>query len=410
MTHLDPSPSSASPPDAEAPVPGRRPGLRRALLLFLGALLTAGFYPGLAYAVRTFTHESTDDAFLDAHVVAVAPRVAGQVQAVHVQENQSVKGGDAVVELDPRDFEVRLAQKRDASTSAVANLEAARAGLALVQARLETAKATERQEQANADAARAKSHLAQAELRRNETLLHTGVVSQGDYDRALADADSTAADLRAAERKADATALQVTEARAQIGLAETMLAGAVARAKQARTEEQAADLDLSYTRIAAPSDGRVTRKAVEPGAYVQTGQSLFALVPTELWVTANFKETELTHMKQGQPVAIRIDAYPEKSWPGHVDSFMAGTGARFSLLPPENAVGNFVKVVQRVPVKILFDAPLEPGLALGPGMSVLPEVRTSDFTASRPVLGLAALALAWVTTLGLARVIDHVRD
>ena len=205
-------------------------------------------------------------------------------------------------------------------------------------------------------------------------------------------------------------ASQVKEAHAQIGVAEALLESALAKIKQTRTDEQAADLDLSYTRIFAPADGLVTRKAVEPGAYVQVGQSLLALVPTNFWVTANFKETQLAHLRPGQPAEIHIDAHPDRPWRGHVDSIMAGSGARFSLLPPENAVGNFVKIVQRVPVKILFDETPDPALSLGGGMSVVPEVRTSTFSAPSALLWLVAVVLAVLATLGLARVVAHVRD
>lgn len=388
----------------------RRPVARLAFLLIAGVLLAIGFFYGLEYTVRTFTHESTDDAFLEAHIVAVAPRVPGQVQAVHVKENQRVRQGEALVEIDPRDYEVRLAQKRAATASADANLASAKAGLALVKARYETAQATERQEQANAEAARARSQRAQADLKRSETLRQTAVVSQEEFDRARADAESTAADLRAAEQKAAATASQVAESHAQIGVAETVLEGMATKTKQAQTDQEAAELDLSYTRIIAPCDGQVTRKNVEPGNYVQVGQSLLALVTTNLWVVANFKETQLTHLRAGQPAEIRIDAYPERRVRGHVDSFQAGSGARFSLLPPENAVGNFVKIVQRVPVKLYFDEPLDPAMSLGPGMSVVPEVRTSAFTVSPAMLWAGAFLLAILTTLGLARVIAHVRD
>src|ERR1035437_9008163 len=235
----------ATPETALKVNPPRRPGRRLALLMVAGVLLTVAFYYGLEYMVRAFTHESSDDAFLDAHVVAVAPRVAGQVRAVYVMENQSVKSGDSLLELDPRDYEVRLAQKRAAGGGADANLNAAKAAVALVKARFETAKATERQERANADAARPKSQRAQADLKRNEALRQTGVVSPGEFDRVRADAESAAADLRAAEQKAEATTSQLAEAGAQIGVAETLLEGAATRTTQARTDEQAAELDLS---------------------------------------------------------------------------------------------------------------------------------------------------------------------
>jgi membrane fusion protein, multidrug efflux system len=383
----------------------------RVLLLFMvGALLTVGFFYGLRYTVRTFTHESTDDAFIQAHVVSVAPRIAGQIQAVHVNDNQLVKKGDALLELDPRDYEMRLAQKRDSVDAANANLDSAKAGLALMKARLETAEANQRQEKAHADSSRATADRAQSDLKRYEILREKGVVSAGEFDRVSAEAESAMADRIAGEQKADAATSQVAEARAQVSLTLTMVNSALTKTKQAGTDKSASELDLSYTRIAAPCDGRVTRKAVEPGDYVQVGQSLLALVPTNVWIVANFKETQLADMRPGQLAEIHIDAYPDKNWHGHVDSIMAGSGASFSMLPPENAVGNFVKVVQRVPVKILFDDPPEPDLALGPGMSVIPLVRTSTFALPNMVLWAGALVLAVLATLGLVRVIAHLQN
>jgi membrane fusion protein, multidrug efflux system len=397
-------------PEAESQKNQPRPAARLILLLAVGVVLTIAFFYGLDYTVKAFAHESTDDAFIQAHVVSVAPRVAGQIQAVHVQDNQLVKQGDALVELDPRDYEVRLSQKQEAADAANDNLSSAQAGLALMKARLETADAGQRQERAAADSSRATAERAQSDLKRYELLQQTGVVSPGEFDRVRAEAESAKANLAAADQKAEVATSQVAEARAQVSLAVTMVEAALTRTKQARTDQAAADLDLSYTKITAPDDGRVTRKAVEVGNYVQVGQSLLALVPTNIWIVANFKETQLTHMRLGQPVEIHIDAYPAKNWLGHVDSIMAGSGASFSLLPPENAVGNFVKIVQRVPVKILFDEPLDPAMSLGPGMSVIPAVRVSGFTLPTVALWAGALVLAVLATLGLARVIAHLRD
>jgi membrane fusion protein (multidrug efflux system) len=387
-----------------------QPAARLILLFMAGTLLTVGFFYGLQYTVMSFTHESTDDAFIQAHVVSVAPRVAGQIQVVHVNDNQLVKKGDALVELDPRDYEMRLAQKRDAIAAANANLESAHAGLALMKARLETAEANRRQEKAHADSSRATADRAQSDLKRYELLRENGVVSAGEFDRVRAEAESAIADRIAGEQKEDAATSQVAEARAQVSLTLTMVNSALTKTKQAGTDKDSSELDLSYTRIAAPCDGRVTRKAVEPGDYVQVGQSLFALVPTNVWIVANFKETQLADVRTGQSAEIHIDAYPGKSWQGHVDSIMAGSGASFSMLPPENAVGNFVKVVQRVPVKILFDDPPVPDLTLGPGMSVIPSVRTSAFALPAMALWIGALVLALLTTLGLARVIAHLQN
>jgi membrane fusion protein (multidrug efflux system) len=369
---------------------GRRPLVRQGALLIVGVVLAGLFHFGLDYVVKAFTHESTDDAFLEAHVVAVSSRVAGQVQTVPVKDNQFVKRGDLLLELDPQDYEVSLNQKRIGVASAEASLDSAKAGLELMQARLNTAMATQRQEQANAEAARATAERAQADLKRAESLHETGVMSQGEFDGVQADAKSARANFTAAERKADAATSQVAEARAQVGVAETLVVSMLARIQQSRVDQQAADLNLSYTKIVAPCDGRVTRKAIESGDYVQVGQ--------------------LTDMRPGQPAVIHIDMYPDHPLPGHVDSIQSGTGARFSMLPPENAVGNYVKVVQRVPVKIFFEAAPPPMMSLGVGMSVVPDVRTSAFTVSPVWLWVGALVLGVLAALGLARVIDHLRD
>jgi membrane fusion protein, multidrug efflux system len=395
----------------KAPPASSRTAGRRTWLLVAGtALFAVAFYFALDYVVKAFTHESTDDAFLESDVVAVAPRVAGQVRAVHVKDNQLVKRGEPLLDLDPQDYEVSLSQKQTGVASAEANLSSAKAGLELMKARLNTAEATQRQEQANAEASRATAERAQADLKRAESLHETGVMSPGEFDSVRADAKSAKANLVAAEQKAEAATSQVAEARAQVGLTETLVVSALARIQQSRVDQQAADLDLSYTKVVAPADGRVTRKAVESGNYVQVGQSLLALVSTNFWVVANFKETQLTDMRPGQPAVMHIDTYPDKTLRGHVDSIMAGSGGRFSLLPPENAVGNFVKVVQRVPVKILFDNPPPPAMSLGAGMSVMPDVRTSPFTVSPLGLWFGALVLGVLAALGLARVIDHLRD
>jgi membrane fusion protein (multidrug efflux system) len=193
-------------------------------------------------------------------------------------------------------------------------------------------------------------------------------VSQSQRDLAQAQARSTGANVEAARE-------QVKAAEAQVSLSRASVETAAAGVKQAEASLELAELNLSYTRIVAPQNGRVARRTVEQGAYLQTGQSMLAIVPEYVWVVANFKETQLTYMRPGQPVRIHIDAYPKRDYKGKVDSLQPGTGARFSLLPPENAVGNYVKVVQRVPVKIVFDEPLDAQLDIAPGLSVEPKVR-----------------------------------
>jgi len=207
----------------------------------------------------------------------------------------------------------------------------------------------------------------ESDLNRNEHLFQTHVIDRREYDASIAQAKSAAANVDSATKK-------VASQEAQVRLASAQYVTASSAEKQAEAQLQQAKLQLSYTRIFAPFDGRVTKKSVEPGNYIQPGQTLFSLVPPEVWVIANFKETELKQMKVGQSVSVRVDAVPGRDFNAHIESFQVGTGSRFTLLPPENATGNYVKVVQRVPVKIVFDEPLANLERLWPGESVEPKV------------------------------------
>ncbi|CAB4242980.1 Multidrug resistance efflux pump [Methylacidimicrobium sp. AP8] len=270
----------------------RGPGAGRLAAFLLWAV--AGGIGGvmtLRFLVAFFATETTDDAFIAGHIIRIAPKVAGHVVGYHIDDNMDVKKGQLLIELDPRDYQARVALA-----------------------------------QANRD-------WADTEWKRMAQLVRSAAVSQLQLDGAWAAKLSTEAYLRLTE------------------------------------------LQLGYTRIFAPEDGRITQRTVEKGQYVQAGQTLFSIVPADVWVVANYKETQLTHMRPGQPVRFRIDAYPDHEYKGHVDSLQRGSGAQFSLLPPENATGNYVKVVQRVPVKILFDEPIRPGETVGPGMSVVPSVQ-----------------------------------
>jgi membrane fusion protein (multidrug efflux system) len=305
-------------------------------------------------------YESTDDAFIDGFVSQVSPRVPGQVLRLRIRDNQEVIKGDVLVELDPKDYQVRVSR-------AQADLATARAGLEEAQARVPVNEAQAEQAHAAVTAAEAEAARAQADLKRYESV-EARAVSRSQLTLIQTQARSTGANVEVARNIAKA-------ADAQTALSRVSVSAAEARMLQAETALEQARLDLSYTKIQAPVTGRVTGRTVEPGVYVQTGQSLLALVPDELWVVANFKESQLAEMRPGQRVRIRVDAFPGRELHGKVDSIQAGTGARFSLLPPENAVGNYVKVVQRLPVKIVFDHPVRPGLEISPGMSVVPEVR-----------------------------------
>ncbi len=385
----------------------------------------------LAFAVSEFiyarSHEASDDAFIDGNIVPLSPRVNGHVVKVCVSDNQWVEAGDLLVELDPRDFQTRFDAAAAAFKAAMAadrvrnlaveltritataeqdeareGVTAAEAAVQESEARLGLAQAALDQAGAETDAARVRHHRDAVDLERYRQVAKTQAVSAQELDHVLAAEQIAAADLAAARKKVKTQQAKVREAaavltasRAQLRQAQARLVAAqsapqriqqsrsqanVSRADRERAgaEMAQARLELSYTKIYAPTGGFVTKKSIEPGQFVQAGQSILAIVPREVWVTANFKETQLTRMRPGQPVEITVDAYPDLAFHGHVDSIQRGTGARFSLLPPENATGNYVKVVQRVPVKIVFNQSKETAQAfLAPGMSVVPEVDVS---------------------------------
>jgi len=338
------------------------------------ALLVLG---GLVFLANSAAYQSTDDAFIDGHIVPISAKIAGRVQNVYVTDNQDIEKGATVVELDPRDLDAAARQKTAARESAVAQANAAQAGLEQALAHVRTMEATEESDRATADADKAQGDKAQSDLHRNEELFKTKVVSPSDVDQFRMAAKASAATFEAAQKKVASDDAQVSEARSQVNAFAAVLESIKAKIGQADADLAAAQLNQSYTLVKAPEAGRVTQKSVEPGAYVQAGQNLFALVPKNVWVTANFKEDQIRKMRVGQPVEIAVDALHGQKFQGHVDSIQAGSGARFSLLPPENATGNYVKVVQRVPVKIVFDKPVESALPLGPGESVFPAVKVS---------------------------------
>jgi len=347
----------------------------------------------LSYLNGFLTHESTDDAFIEGHVVSVAPRISGQVLAVHVLDNQLVHSNDLLVEIDPADYAMTAAQKQSAADAQESSYKLALAGFELMRAKVTTAGAVAQASKADTAAAAATAARAKSDFERSQELRKENTISQQEFDSAQAAAQQAEANLNAAQQNAAADESKINEAGAQLNATEAGVSMALALFRQAQTSVQSAQLDLSYTKIFAPSDGRVTRKAVEPGDYVQTGQVLMSIVPPEVWVVANFKETQLKHMKPGQPTLVEIDALG-KTLRAHVDSIQAGSGARFSLLPPENATGNYVKVVQRVPVKIVFDEPLPADRTIGPGLSVSPDVRVSSFSLPDWAMALAAIILA----------------
>lgn len=324
------------------------------------AALAAAVAVGTYYLKFVAPYESTDDAFIEGHVTPIAPQVSGRVEKLLVDDNQFVNAGDALVQIDPSDYQAKLDQERADLSSAKSRLAQANAQMTVDQAKVE-------QEKANVIAAEAEAKRANADSKRYEEIGPTGV-SQSQIDLADTQARSDDAQVTVAQNKEVAAESEVILDQANIETASAAVKSSEAAVRQA-------ELDLSYTQIKAHEAGYVTHRTVEVDSYVQPGEALLAIVPKNVWVIANFKETQLNHMRSGQPVTLRVDAYPGTKFTGHVDSIQAGAGARFSLLPPENASGNYVKVVQRVPVKIVLDNAADAQHILGPGMSVVPEVR-----------------------------------
>jgi membrane fusion protein (multidrug efflux system) len=326
-------------------------------VLALGALCATG-----AWWWHARVYETTDNAFITAHVTSVSPQVAGRVLEVLIEDNQKVDAGDVLLRLDKAPFTVKADQAR-------ANLNEARQKLEEAGSQYQVALAAADQARADAASAEAQAANAASDLKRYRNLLGSGAVSQQAHDNAETLARTSASALLAAKKR-------LAAAEAQAGLAEAQILTAQAGVKKSQAALDQALLELSYTETKAQVSGRVTKKAVEPGDYVQTGQAVLGLVQEDVWVVANFKETQLADMRPGQPVSISVDAYPGHEFQGHVDSFQAGTGAAFSLLPAENATGNYVKVVQRVPVKIVLDLTGgETWGLLATGMSVIPQVK-----------------------------------
>ncbi len=364
----------------------QHPGSKWVLLVVLAVLVVAGILAWRYYGAR----ETTDDAQVDAHIAPVSARVSGTAIAVNVDDNYLVKAGDVLVQLDPKDYQVALSQARANLADALAGHRAAQTAVPIMHtsthSALEMAQADLAAAQKEVTAAQARLREAEAnytkaaqDLERFRTLVVKDEVSRQQYDTAVANEQAARATVDAAKAAVAAAQSHVVQAEAQVRSAGTApqqvavtraragAAGANVQKHEAAVEQ--AQLNLDYTTIKAPVNGVVSKRNAELGQVVQPGQPLMAIVDLDdIWVTANYKETQLEHMKVGQTATIHVDAY-DRDYRGHVDSIGGGTGARFSLLPPENATGNFVKVVQRVPVKIVF----EPGQDLSrlrPGMSV----------------------------------------
>ena len=331
---------------------------KRAVAVTLAALvLVVGIALGVRHWRYYVAHEETDDAQVEGHISPVLPRVSGYVARVLVADNQHVDAGQVLIEVDPRELDLRVAQAEAALQNAQAEQRTAEASLAGARASAATAAA-------NVETALVRQRKAASDLERDTKLLGTGAITDSQYADTKAAADTAESELGAVRGEARTADLQIAVAAARVAAAQTQAA------------EKASDLDYSrlqrsYASVTAPIAGLVSRKNVEPGQFVQAGQTLLSVASdADVWVVANFKETQLTHMRPGQAVVFEADSYPGVTFQGRVESISGATGARFALLPPDNSTGNFVKVTQRVPVKIVLAQAPDADHPLRPGMSV----------------------------------------
>jgi membrane fusion protein (multidrug efflux system) len=359
MSSLAPSTAlPGAPPSAGRASPG--PGIiarlhRRIPYWVIGVAGVLAVAACFVYIPQLYVEE-TDDAYVQADTVAVMPKVGGYVTALHVTDNSRFTANQLLVEIDPRDFQVAV-------HSAEANLQSARAQKANVLEQLAEQTHLIAAAQATVESDRAILQFAQQEFGRYGTLANSGAGTEERLQQAVSDIGQHKATL-------DHDLAALAAAQAQVGVLQSQAVQADAAIEREEAALAQAQLNLSYTKISAVADGSVANRTVQVGNFVQPGQTLFSAVPNDTYIIANFKETQLAHMRVGQSVSVRVDALSGEELHGHIDSFQRGTGSSFALLPPENATGNFVKVVQRVPVKIVLDGPAGALRMISPGMSL----------------------------------------
>lgn len=345
-------------------------------VIVLGILVLGGGIFGITKYIHSLHHEETDDAQVDANISPVIPRVAGYIDQVRVRDNQQVHKGDTLLVLDDRDFRIKLEQSEAALLAAKSNLSVAEATTTASRANIASSRANVLTADAQIDAARVRVWRATQDYNRYANLVKDHSVTQQQYEQALAEKQTAERQLQVLQEQKNVAAQQTNAVASQSDATSQQISVAAATIKQREADVESARLNLSYTVITAPTDGFVSKVNLQPGQYLQAGQSLFTIVTDEaVWVVANFKETQLDKMKEGQKVSVHVDAFPGKDFEAKLTSFSPATGARFSLLPPDNATGNFVKVVQRVPVKIEFNNPADKDLKLlRAGMNVYVDV------------------------------------
>ncbi len=343
-----------------------RPFVWAGLIIFVLVIIIGG---GLDWWLTRFDEE-TDDAFTSGRTITVAPHVSGYVTELDVDDNQFVRQGEVLMRIDPRNYQASLDQGQ-------ASLDQAKGQLAGAKFGVEVAKKNFpgqlKQAQGQLLIAQAQEINAETEYKRQHKIAHAAT-SQQAIDQSTASLKQAQGQLQQAEGQVE----QSTPVSANIGNVKTRIQQQAASLAQAKAQIETARLNLEWTVIRAPHDGWIAQRNVERGNYVTAGQALFSIVQPEVWISANYKETQITKMRPGQPVTINVDAYPALRLSGHVDSIQNGSGSQFSAFPPENATGNYVKIVQRVPVKIIIDAGLDPNVPLPLGISVEPTVNVKS--------------------------------
>ena len=345
---------------------------KKFIFIFAALLLVGGSY-GIYKYLHSLAHESTDDAQIEKNMNPIIPRVAGYVTKVYVKDNDFVKKGDTLFTIDNRDYLVKVEEAKAALVSAEGSYEASKADIGTAQANVSVSDANIQSAGGSIETAKIRLNRASNDFDRYANLYKNHSITKQQYEQAEAAKLEAQSQLRILQEQQKASAFQKNVASARTNVSNKQAEVASANIKRAQAQYEAAQLNLSYTVVTAAIDGQVSKISIQPGQFLQPGQSLFYIINnSEAWVTANFKETQLNKMVVGQKVKIFVDAYPDTEFNGTVASFSPATGARFSILPPDNATGNFVKTIQRLPVKISIDAnnDIEKIKLLRPGMNV----------------------------------------
>lgn len=331
---------------------------KRVLIPIISAIVLIIF--GITMAIHSTWYQSTDDAFIEGRLISIAPRITGHVVKLHIDDNQEVKEGDLLLEIDSEPYKIVLQKK-------LAELEVTKAELGIVEKQIDEKKEILKKSKEEIKSAKTKYEFREKDYTRYEEMYREGIVSKQEYERAYTDKTVAEANKNASNDNYRATKSTLNSTKAKYK-------ATTAEIDKIKAEIAQAELELSYTKIYAPTSGKISARTVEVGNYLQIGQPVMTIVPKEVWIVANFKENQLTNMKEGQPVKIKIDTYPNKRFKGVVDSIQYTSGAKSSLFPPENAVGSYVKIVQRIPVKIKFTEDVS-NINIIPGMSVVPKVK-----------------------------------